>query len=118
MRTTGPPAVSERDREFIERRRKLVAYWRFAGPLLWIMILGFASWVFFRSRLLIDPFEMLARLEAGDLPESTLVIMAALAPVFFSGLFVLLTVLVLILYSAISGEKRYLAIIDMLGGDK
>jgi hypothetical protein len=114
MKNPARSRISERDEKFIRRRRKLVRYWRFVGPLLWIMILGFAAWTYVRSRLLIDPFAMLARLEAGDLPESTLVIMAALTPVFFTGLLVLFTALILVMYGAISGEKRYLAIIDGL----
>lgn len=118
MKQKAKSGISERERRFIDRRRNVVRYWRFAGPLLVVMVVGFAAWLYLRTPLLIDPFEMLARLEAGEIPESTLVIMAALVPVLFLGLLVLLAGLVVIMYAAISGEKRYLAIIETLSDGK
>lgn len=99
---------------FLEKRRSLVPLWRYAGAVMLLMILGFAAYLFVRVPLFINPFKTIEELEAGTLTESTLVILAAMAPVLFGAMLVLLLGLVAIIYAAIGHEKQYLAIIDDL----
>lgn len=115
MTSTGQkPALAPEQIAFVEKRRNLVRLWRWTGLGLLLLVLGFTIYLAIRTPLLINPFETISRLESGTLPESTLVIMAAMLPVMFSAALILLLALVAVMYAAIGNEKKYLAMIDGL----
>ena len=105
---------SPEQQAFLDKRRGLIRAWRYVGPVLLLAILGFSAYLFIRTPLLINPFEVISRLEAGTLEESTTVILAAMLPVMFGGMLVLLIAIVLVMYAAIANEKKYVAIIEKL----
>lgn len=101
---------------FLEKRRKLIAAWRVAGPLLLMLLTTLFVWLYLKTPLLINPFEVARRLEAGTLDEPTLAIMAMLLPVMISLCFLVMVVVILFVYAAISNEKKYRQTIDRLSG--
>lgn len=86
--------------------------WRYVGPLLVLGILGLAIFVYANSPLLIDPFEVISRLESGSMEQPSLEMMAAFMPIMLITVLFLLLVLVAIMYAAFSNERRYLEILD------
>lgn len=101
---------------FLEKRRTSMAAWRVAGPLLLVTLAAFFGWLYLRVPLLINPFEVADRLESGAIGEPTLAIMSLLLPLMVSLCFLLLVVIILSVYGAISNEKKYLQAIDRLAG--
>jgi len=97
---------------FLEKRRTLLAAWRYAGPLLLLGIGGFAAYLFIYTPLLINPLVVTAGIESGSVEQSTLYMLAVFVPVLFIMLCFLLVVLVLLMYAAFANEKKYLAILD------
>lgn len=106
----------DRFERFLEKRRKLIAFWRVAGPLSLLGLAACFAWLYFRTPLMVDPFEVADRLEAGAIGEPTLAIMSLLLPVMVSLCFLVLVVIILFVYATISNEKRYLQAIDRLAG--
>ena len=110
--------LSPQQQAFLDKRQGLIRLWRYVGPVLLLLIFGFTAYLLARTPLLINPFEAISRIEAGNLPESTLVIMAAMLPIMFGGALILLLAIVLVMYAAISNEKKYAAIIAELGASR
>ena len=106
--------LSPQQRAFLDKRRHLIRLWRYVGVAVLLVVLGFVTYLAIRTPLLINPFEAISRIEAGTLPESTLVIMAAMLPVMFPAALILLLALVAAMYAAIGNEKKYLAMIEDL----
>jgi hypothetical protein len=105
-------SAADQDTAFLARRRKLARWW---GPVGWFLLAGIAAvlaWMLLRTPLLVDPFEVIARLEQEAIPQSTLMLMATLLPVIWLLSFLLLLSVVLCQFAAVSVEKRLLRIID------
>ncbi len=103
---------------FLEKRRKLIAAWSIAGPLSLLGLAAFFVWMYLSTPLLVNPFEVAERLESGAIDEPTLAIMSLLLPVMISLCFLVLVVIILCVYAAISNEKKYLQLIDRLAGGR
>jgi hypothetical protein len=97
---------------FLEKRRTLLAAWRYAGPLLLLVIGGFAAYLFISTPLLINPVAVAAGIESGSIEQSTLQLLAMFVPFLFITACFLLVVLVVLMYAAFANEKKYLAILD------
>jgi ABC-type transport system involved in multi-copper enzyme maturation permease subunit len=101
---------------FLEKRRKLITAWSVAGPLSLLSLAALFAWLYLRNPLLVNPVEVADRLESGAIDEPTLAIMSLLLPVTISLCFLVLIVMILFVYAAISREKKYLQVIDRLAG--
>lgn len=99
---------------FIAKRRSLLKAWRYVGPLLLVSIAGLAAYLYLNTPLMIDPFAVIAAVEAGAIGDSTLQLMAVFVPLLFLAVCFLLVVLVVLMYAAFANEKKYLAILDRL----
>jgi len=102
------------DLAFVRRRSALVRRWPIAA---WTMLAGIVAVLLFlysRSPLLVNPWEVASRIKAETLATPTLTLMAALLPVIFLSCFVLLVALVLFQFAAIANERRLLRIIASL----
>lgn len=99
---------------FLGRRRKLISAWRYAGPLTLLLIFGLAIFLGLRSPMMVNPFAIIERLEAGTLAQSTLEMMAMFVPLLVITICFILIVLIQLMYVAFSNEKKYLQIIDLL----
>ena len=97
-------------------RRQLVEIVLQAG-WLFMLVAGFLTlivgvFMFFRYPLMFNPFELIARLEAGTLEDTTVHVMAMLLPVVMSLVLFMLFTIIMLTYAVMSNDKKYLAIID------
>lgn len=99
------------DQEFVQRRRALIRAWPFVGGGLLAALVLLLIWLYLRSPLLIDPTEIVRRLQAGGVDYSTLVTLAGLVPMLFIGCIVLLSLLILVTFAKFRTESRYLALL-------
>lgn len=102
------------DSRFITRRSFLVKYWPIAGSLLLLVLIGFGVWLWFDVPWLINPREVMQALEAGELPDSTLALMALMLPVVMLACIVFSVLFVLLAWRGFENERRLLEIIDRL----
>lgn len=107
-------ALNEAQLDFLRKRRQLMNFWRFVGPLLLLGIGSFTVFVWFRSPYLIDPRKTAAALEKGTLSEGLVEFMALLLPVVLLMLCALTVVLILLAFAAVHNEKKYLKIVEQL----
>ena len=105
------------DSTFISRRSSLVRYWPVAGSVLLLMLTGLGGWLWIDVPWLINPWEVMEALEAGELPESTLILMAMLLPVVMLACLVFSVLFVLLAWRGFANERRLLEIIDRLQAD-
>lgn len=106
--------LARKQQRFIMRRRKLLRTWRVVGPLLLLLLIITAVIMFFGYPLMFNPYEVIERLEAGTLENSTLQLMALLLPIAMLMVFFMLVVVVLLSFAALTNDKKYLAIIKDL----
>ncbi len=106
--------LSQTQQEFLEKRRKLVRSWPAIGLMLLIGMVATLLWLWLQQPMLINPFEVVDRLESGSIENSTVTLMAVMLPLVFLVCFVLLMIVVIFAYAAFANEKKHLAIIDIL----
>jgi hypothetical protein len=109
--------LSQRQSRYLERRRKLLKAWRYTGPMMFLGIIGLVIYIKINSPLLIDPYEVISRLESGSIEQSSLELMAVLLPIVFIIVCFLLVVLVAIMYVALLNERKYLEILGKTTSD-
>lgn len=97
--------LTERETLFLDRRRKLLRIWPFARPLLLASVGILAAWLLWKTPLLINPYAVLAQLQAGTMPDSTVALLACL---------VLTVAMLLFLFVALAYERKYMAMINKL----
>jgi len=105
------------DLGFVEKRRPLVRRWGVVGWSLLAVIAAVLGFLFLTSPMLVDPFEVVAGVSTDSIPTARLQLMAIMLPVVFLGCFLLLVVLVIFQFAAMSNERRLIAIIDRILGD-
>ena len=105
---------SDADGTFIKRRGSLIRIWRYVGTAALLVIVGFSCYLFVFNPLLINPFHVMKLIEADAIPDSTLMVMAAMMPVVFLAVMFIMAVSVLFVFAAFSNERRLLEIIRKL----
>lgn len=95
----------------------MIRLWPWVGGSLLAGIIGLAAYFYFRIPLIINPWEVVSRLEAGTLPRSTLETMAVLLPIVFCLVFFLMAVLIFMIFLALHNEKKYLKLLEAAGKD-
>ncbi|MBN1223193.1 MAG: hypothetical protein JXB23_08075 [Candidatus Aminicenantes bacterium] len=106
--------MDEQYLSFLKKRRRLAIFWPVVATLLLMGILAFLVWMFVKNPLLVNPFEVASRIDAGTIENSTLILMAGMLPIMFLACILILVVVVLFGFSMFSKEKKYLDIIDRL----
>jgi len=109
--------ISEAEIGLLERRGRLIRMWRYAGAAALAALVGFSCYLFVTNPLLINPFHVMKQIEADAIPDSTMVLMAAMMPIVFLVLMSVMVVLVLFAFAAFSNERRLLEIISKLRND-
>ncbi len=99
---------------FIRRRQKLIRAWPFVGGGLLAALALLSGWLYVQNPLLINPFEIVQRLEGGGLDPSTLMTMAGLLPLVFLGSIFLVFLLILFTFAKFRTESKYLALLTEL----
>ncbi len=103
--------------KFLDKRKKLIVAWRWIGPLLLVAVLATLAWLFSQRPLLINPYEVINRIESGTIEGSTLALMAAMLPMLVLMSFLLVFAIIIFTFSAFTNEKNYRKIIDALAAD-
>jgi len=106
--------ITEKDVQFIEKRRRLIRWWNLVGTMTFAGLVAFVAWMFWSLPRLINPLHVVGELQAGAIPGSTLEIMAALLPMVVLAIFFVLAVMIGFAFAAIGNERRYLKMIDQL----
>lgn len=104
--------LSAEQQEFLQRRRAVIRRWPFVGGGLIAALVMFCGWLYVRSPLLIDPTEIVRRLEGGGLDTTTLMALAGMVPILFIGCLVLLLLVILFTFARFRTESRYLALLS------
>ena len=110
--------ITERQKRFLKKRRKLIRVWPYLGTLLLLFIAVFIVWLLIRKPLLVNPFYVINGLGAGTIEQSTLLLMAGMLPIMFAACLLLLIAIVIFTFSAFSNEKKHIKVIDHLLEDR
>jgi len=80
-------------------------------------VIVFAGFIWFQSPLLINPAEIIGRIQSGAGESTTLETMATLLPVMVIIIVVLMLALIGVMYAAFANEKKYIALMEDGGAD-
>ena len=107
--------INQKDRNFIDKRKKLHRYWPIMGTTMILMMLGLVIYLFIRTPKLINPFLVVELIKTNAIDPRTMVLMTAMCPVLT--IFLLFTVAVVIVYvwAFMVLEGRYHKILDGIG---
>ncbi len=106
--------LSDKQLRFIHSRKKLISYGKYLVVFLGILFVAFLGWMYYRVPLLINPYEVISRLESSSLDKNTMILMAGMLPIMVLIALFLLGVLIIFLIIAMSNEQRYIEIIDLV----
>lgn len=106
--------LSATEQKFVQRRRQLQAHWRYVGIGTIAACLGLAAWLLITTPLMINPYYVMQRVEAGSLSESTMIVSAVMLPLVTVALIGLMFVLIAGMYACFANERKYIAMIDNL----
>ncbi|MFC2091547.1 hypothetical protein ACFLTD_02110 [Elusimicrobiota bacterium] len=109
--------LDETQKSFIEKRKKLIKAWPFAGYAMLTVIGIFLIWQWIRIPIMVNPVEIISRINSGVMEQSTLFLIAVMMPVLFVSCFFILAVMILFIFLSISNEKKYHRIIESLSSD-
>lgn len=104
--------LSQTERAFIEKRRRLLRWWPVAATVLLLGLLSLALWMYWQSPLLIDPRVVAVAIQEGRLADDSLALMALLLPVMVLTLLALMLVFVLLGFAIFRNEARYLEMLS------
>ena len=102
------------DKGFIEKREKRAKYWPFFGIASLAAIVAYGAWLWLRVPYLIDPWHTIEQLEAGQLSESTMAVMAAMLPLVVMLLLGVVFVVVLLWFVPFRNERRLIRMVRQL----
>jgi hypothetical protein len=106
--------ITEAERALVRRRTRLARLAPAACVLLLVAVLGLWGYLFLTRSLLVNPWALLERLEAGNVDAATLAALAVLGAGGFFGLGIVMLGLVALLWSAARVERQLLDIIQRL----
>ncbi|MDY6951370.1 MAG: hypothetical protein SWE60_07660 [Thermodesulfobacteriota bacterium] len=82
-----------------------------------VVIIGLVVYLNVKAPLLMNPFEVVSRLDSGTLQQSSLEVMAVLLPIMSIVVCFLLVVCVALMYVGLSNEKKYLGMLEKMKKD-
>ena len=106
--------LTDKEREFLDRRTKLIRLWPVTGGILLCLLLGLAAWLYAFNPLLANPFVVFSRIRSGSIPPPELELMAALLPIVFLLAVAVTLFTVLLAFAELRNEKRQIAVIRRL----
>lgn len=109
--------LSETEAKLIERRSRLIRIWPYAGTASLAGVVIMAGYLIVANPLLINPFYVIAQIEADSIPQSTLLLLAVIAPLAVLLSLLILVVMIAYVFAAMGNEKRLIAIVDRLRGE-
>lgn len=102
------------EQRFLARRRALVRAWPLVGSACLLGLLALAGVMFWRVPQLVNPWLVFTQIRADTLPDSQMVLMAAMLPVVMLVVLLLLAALVLMLFACLANERRLLEMVARL----
>ena len=106
--------LSDNDKDFIIKRRRLVDLWPFIGAGLIGGMLCFGAWLWFAVPIMINPWAATEAIRAGSLDQNTLTFMALMLPTLVMAVLCIMVVVLGLLFSVFSNERQLLKIIKRL----
>lgn len=106
--------LSDKQLKFIRSRRKLIRYRKYVVPFLSILFVAFLGWMYYKATLLVNPYEVMSRLQSSSLDRDTMTLMAGMLPIIVLLAIFLLGALMIFFFIAMSNEARYIEIIDLV----
>ncbi|KGE02749.1 hypothetical protein [Pseudohaliea rubra] len=103
--------LSPRETAFLRRRERLLRYWPWVGGgLLWL--LGcLLLWLWFEVPYLVNPRALARAVEAGELSEQTILMLATMLPVVFLTLLLAVALFLAMLLAVFGRERRLLRLL-------
>jgi hypothetical protein len=111
---TGPRTLPDDEETFLRRRARLQRYWPWVGVGLLLAVLGMWGSLLLQGSLLVNPWSVMTRLEAGDLAPGTLAALALLGSMGFLVLGIVMLAILALLHAAMRNERRLLQIVRRL----
>lgn len=106
--------LSESESKFIDRRSHLIRIWPYVGAASLVVIAFLTGYLLLVNPLLINPFYVMAQIETNSIPESTLLLMAGIAPIVVALLLLVMMVMTLYVFAALSNERKLIAVVNRL----
>ena len=104
--------LSDKQLKFIRSRRKLIDYRNYIVVFLSSIFAAFVVWLYYKAPLLVNPYEVISKLENSTLDIDTMILMAGMLPIMVLVALFLLGGFIIFLIIAMSNEQRYIKIID------
>ena len=104
-------SLSQAESLFVEKREKLTRLWPTFGFGTLIVLAAFAFWLWVEVPHLINPWGVGVSLEKGTLPESTMILMAAMLPIVMLFLIAVAGAIVILAFVAFSNERRLIQLL-------
>lgn len=106
------------DRRFLGRRRRFVASWNRTGTILLLALGALLAWLSLQAPWLVNPLHVAKTLRRGAADPAALETAAVLLPAVVLLLFLVVSLFVFLGYAIVRNERRYLAIIGQLQGER
>ena len=110
-------SLSPKEKSFVESREKRAKYWPFFGVLSLALVAGYGAWLWLKMPRLINPWHVIERLEAGDLSDSTMGVMAVMLPIVVAAFLGFIFIVVLLWFAVFRNERQLVRLIRMLEAD-
>lgn len=104
--------LTEAQSQFLARRRKLSKAWPLVGSLLIVLVLGLYAYLFWSTPMLVNPYHVMERVKADELPRELALTMAMIMPLVVLWTGVLLIVFILFSFSMIGNERKLIRMVD------
>ena len=106
------------DERFLIRRRRFVSSWNRTGAILLLALGALLAWLTLQTPWLVNPLHVVKSLERGVVDPASLELAAVLLPVMVLLLFLVVSLFVFLGFTIMRNERRYLAIIGQLQGER
>lgn len=106
--------LSEQERAFLGKRQRLLRYWPAVTVVLALGWLALVGWLWLAHPLLANPTLVQKRLQADQLTDGTMQLLAVMLPVVIDLCLLLLLVVIVFVAVALRNEHRYQEIVRKL----
>lgn len=107
-------AVTDTERAFLQRRRRLIRWWPLALLCMLLLLAGTGLFLYLKHPALANASYVIASVADGTLSADIMQLSALFLPVVITMLFFVLAVMLLFLHLTIRNERRYQSIIRRL----
>jgi hypothetical protein len=106
--------LTEQEKVFIDQRHRFARSWPVAGSVSLAIVFVLAGWLWLSRPFLINPWAVFSAIDSESIPETTVILMAAMLPIVMLTCFFILVVCLAFFFVAFSNERKHIAIIRRL----